>query len=147
VDKNEQFEALGGRKILEVVAKEFYDRLYEHPWLSKFFEEIPQERIEKQQVDFMQAALGGPNVYCGSLPIPAHQHIYIDEEMFDLRQVILIEALKKCGSSTELIDKWLKIDSSFKSRIVKSSIAECEKRFFTDNILAFPNPKDQRKAA
>ena len=139
------FEALGGKPMLEKISKIFYDKIYEDEWIGLYFKEVPQERIESQQVDFMQGALGGPTSYCGRLPVPAHQHMYIDEELFDLRQKYLTEAFAEAGACQELIDKWLKIDNAFKPKIIKKSMSDCEKRFFTDEIVFFKNPK--KKAA
>jgi truncated hemoglobin YjbI len=135
-----QFEALGGKEMLKKVSKIFYDKIYEHEWIGQFFKEVDQEIIENQQVDFMTSALGGPKVYCGRLPIPTHKNMYITPELFDLRQSLLKDSLIEAKASEELIEKWLKIDEAFKSGLVKNNMGECEKRFFTDEILVFPNP-------
>ena len=103
------FKELGGRQVLLDMAKVFYDKIYAHPWLGEFFKDISQEVIEIQQVDFLQGALGGERVYCGKLPIPAHKHMYITQELFDLRSEILIESLKEVNACQELIDRILKI--------------------------------------
>lgn len=132
-----EFEKLGGKEILQKVAKSFYDKVYEHPWIGKFFQHIEQEIIESQQVDFMTSALGGPKVYCGRLPIPTHKNMLISPELFELRHKLLLEALHEAKASDDLIVKWTKIDAAFKDGIVKSNISECEKRFFTDDILDF----------
>ena len=137
----EKFESLGGRAMLEKISKIFYDKIYEHEWIGLFFKEIKQETIESQQVDFMTGVLGGGNIYCGKLPVPAHKHMMISQELFDLRQELLKESLTEAGACQELVDKWLKIDEAFRSGIIKKNINECEKRFNTDEILDFPNPK------
>lgn len=140
------FEDLGGRAILEKMSKIFYDDVYQHPWLGKFFADVPQDVIEVQQVDFLQGALGGPMVYCGKLPVPAHKHMYITEELFELRNDILVNALKQVGAKDELIERILRIDNSFRSAIVKESLDQCEKRYNTDTILSFPNPNNKKVA-
>ncbi|MGR3317878.1 MAG: globin domain-containing protein [Candidatus Anammoxibacter sp.] len=76
---DKKFERLGGRKMLEVITKIFYDKIYDHPWLSLFFKNIKQEIIESQQVDFMQGFLGGKKVYCGQLPVQAHKHMLLQK--------------------------------------------------------------------
>lgn len=140
-----RFEALGGKAILEKVSKIFYDKIYKHEWIGQFFKDIPQDRIESQQVDFMASSLGGPKNYCGRLPIPVHKNMFISDELFDLRHELLIESLKEANASEELIAKWTKIDDAFKSGIVKKNLGECEKKFFTDEILFFPNPSEKKK--
>lgn len=135
-----QFEQIGGRPMLEKVAKIFYDKIYDHPWIGKFFLNIDQAVIEEQQVDFMSMALGGPRVYLGKLPIPAHKHMLISHELFDLRSKLLNEALTEAGASTELIQRWNKIDEAFRGKLVKENRNQCEKRYKTDTILDFKKP-------
>lgn len=138
MDYGKNIEELGGVEILKKAMKEFYDRVYEHPWLGQYFKHIEQEVIESQQVDFMIGALGGPkNLYNGQLPVKAHQNMFITEELYDLREEMLITALRKVGACEELIEKWAKIDAAFKGSIVKQNISDCEKQFVTDEIMAF----------
>jgi len=139
-------EELGGKSILEKVHKIFYDKMYAHPWMGKFFVDIKQEVIENQQTDFMVQNFGGPSNYVGKLPIPAHKHMYITEEMFMIRQKMLEESLIEAGVIPSHREKWLKIDGAFRTGIVKKKVEDCEKRFFTDEILIIDNP-DKKQAA
>jgi truncated hemoglobin YjbI len=143
--RKQEFDAMGGRGMLIKVSKIFYDKIYADPWIGQYFKEVPQDRIESQQVDFMTGALGGGNVYLGRLPVPAHKHMYISNELFDLRQKYLEEAFIEAKASPELIEKWNRIDEAFRGRLVKKNLGECEKRFNTDEILYFKNP--DKKAA
>jgi hemoglobin len=149
VDENEKslFDQVGSREIIEKIHKKFYDDLYDHPVLSKFFEETPQEIIEKQQTDFMIGSMGGPKSYRGKNPVKTHLNMYITEELFDLRHRILEKAIREVGTSLkdEVIERWLTIDYAFKSAIVKKSIDECQRLFNTQEILAFD--KDGKKIA
>ena len=144
--KESLFVAIGGKATLEKVHKIFYDKIYEHPWISKFFEGIDQTMIENQQTDFMSMAMGGPQVYAGKFPIPAHKHMNISDELFELRSEMLKASIKEAGVPEALAEKWLKIDSSFKKGIVKKNYQECEKRFNTDEILDFPDPRKKTAA-
>lgn len=74
------------RALIASVNKEFYDRIYKDPWLSQVFRGVAQEHIERQQTDFMVGAFGGPRQYAGRSPADAHPHIFIDEEMWELRE-------------------------------------------------------------
>ena len=139
-DKAAEFEKLGGRKILEDVGKVFYDKIYEDPWLKQYFKHVPQEHIESQQVDFMQAALGGENVYGGKSPVHAHKHIFVTDEVYQAREELLMQAFKECNASQTLIDRWLKIDNAFYGKVVKKSVDECEERYSSEGILDFPKP-------
>lgn len=98
----------------------------------------------------MTHALGGPNIYCGKLPIPAHKHMMITEDLFALRQSLLKEALQEAGACDELCERWLAIGEAFRPKLIKKSVSECEARFKDDEILNFDNPKSQsttKKAA
>ncbi len=144
-EKVREFEEMGGRNMLIKYSKVFYDKVYAHPWLGKFFQEVKQDVIEEQQVDFLQSSLGGGNVYLGKLPIPAHKHMFITEELFELRNQMVIESLDEVGASEKLKEKILRIDNAFKRGLVKDSIGDCEKRFFTDELMFFP--KLEKKAS
>lgn len=140
MSKLAEFEQMGGRNSLIKINKIFYDKVYQHPWLKLFFEKIPQQHIEDQQVDFMQKVLGGPNVYVGKAPPPAHMHIFIDEEIFEVRKQLLREAFVEANADKTLVDKWLTLDESFKRVLIKKSPSECKGRYKTDPILHFPKP-------
>lgn len=136
-----EFEKMGGRQMLIDISKVFYDKVYQHEWLKHYFENVPQEHIELQQVEFTQTALGGGKVYIGKAPPEAHQHMFITDELYAERQKLLYEAFKECNASQQLIDRWVKIDDAFFGRIVKDSPTDCVKRYPSDEILDFPNPK------
>lgn len=136
--KKLSFEELGGRETLKKISELFYEKVYEHPWFSKFFKNIEQEVITSQQVDFMTGPLGGEQIYCGQMPISAHQQIFITEEVWDFRRKLLLETMKEVGAKEELIEKWLKIEEAFKPALIKSSLADCKKRFNTDEIIDIP---------
>jgi hemoglobin len=140
-DVQSLYERIGGKPYLQKVAKRFYDKLYAHPWLKHYFKYTRQEVIESQQVDFMTGALGGPRVYSGRMPGDAHPHINVTPELFELREKILLEALQEENAPTELIDRWVKIEHAFKRQIIKNSLADCQKRWTTDEILDFENPE------
>lgn len=133
-------------ELLKKVNKAFYDRIYKDPWLKDVFRDVPQEKIEAQQSDFMLGALGGPEVYAGRNPRDAHPHIFVDEEMWALREKYLVEALNEVGAPADLKEKWLKIDNAFKKSILKRSPADCKGRFVTDDLIIIPNP-NKKKAA
>lgn len=139
------FEKIGGKPYLQRVVKTFYDKVYLHPWLKLYFKNTPQEHIERQQVDFMIGALGGERVYSGRNPKDAHPHIMITEEVFELRNQLLIEALKEEKASEELVERWLQIESAFKNSIIKQNLSQCKGRYTTDEILDFANPHKYKK--
>lgn len=134
------YDQLGGKATLVRVHRTFYDKLYAHPWLKQFFDGVPRAVIESQQTDFMTSAFGGPEVYHGKFPVPAHQHMYITEEIFDLRHEMLEDSLIESGVSAELRARWLKVDGAFRGRMVKASASDCKGRYATEPIIVVPRP-------
>lgn len=132
--------------MIAAVNKAFYDRVYKDPWLTQVFRGVPQEHIERQQTDFMVGAFGGPRAYAGRSPADAHPHIYIDEEMWQLRERLLIEAFQETRFPEDMQKKWLRIDEAFKQAICKKSMDDCKGRFATDEIIAVPNPAGRKVA-
>ena len=126
--KKSLFDAVGGLATLQTVHKIFYDKVYAHPWLGKFFEGHNQEAIEGRQTSFMAEKMGGPIEYMGKSPKTAHEHMYITDELFNLRQKLLAESLKEANITGDLAKQWLKLDSAFKLIIVKDSLDEFNKK-------------------
>lgn len=143
------FIEIGGMATIKKVHKIFYDKIYADAWIGQFFKKIDQTVIEDQQSDFMAQSFGGPNLYLGKLPVATHKHMYITEELFELRRSLLEMSLIEAKVSPEHRERWLKIDGAFKHSIVKKSLADCEKRYFTDELEAYENPfaGKERKAS
>ncbi len=135
------FEQIGGRPSLEKVHKIFYDKIYDHPLLKAFFVSIEQKVIEDQQTNFMTSNMGGGKIYVGKAPKSAHKHMFITNELFNLRSELLKQSINECGIPYELQKSWMKIDSAFRHSMVKSNLSDCEKRFSTDEIMVAPEPK------
>ena len=128
------------RHLIASVNKAFYTRVFADPWLKVVFQGRTQEHLEAQQTDFMVGAFGGPKTYAGRAPSDAHPHIFIDEPMWQLRETLLRDAFTEAGLPQDMRIQWMRIDDAFKSRIIKHSVAECNKRFATDAIIAIPDP-------
>ena len=139
--RSENFSRIGGRASLVTINKVFYDKVYQHPWLKQYFVNISQQHIEDQQVDFMQKVLGGENNYIGKSPPTAHRHIFIPNELFDMRRQLLLDTFRETNTHPELIDMWLTLDESFRRILVNQSPTECKPRHNNDAILNFANPK------
>jgi hemoglobin len=122
--KQTLFDAVGGLPTLQKVHKVFYDKVYAHPWLGKFFAGHNQEAIENRQTSFMAVKMGGDVTYLGKEPKMAHRAMYITQELFDIRTALLRESLQEAQVPEELIAKWIKLDNAFKHQIVKDSIED-----------------------
>lgn len=120
--KKKLFDEIGGLETLQKVHKIFYDKVYAHDWLKPFFKDHNQSLIENQQTAFMGEKMGGKISYVGKPPHYAHVHMYITDELFQIRQQLLEESLTEAGVTPEHIQRWLKIDGAFKHHIVKDSL-------------------------
>ena len=124
------FAALGGWSTLERVHKRFYDKVYAHPWLGRFFVGHSKAAIAYRQTTFMAAKMGGPDRYMGKdLPM-AHRAMYITDALFDLRARLLAEALAEEGVPAALAARWLRIDGAFRRQVVKASVADFYRNSF-----------------
>ena len=121
-------ERIGGVETLERVHRRFYREIFDDDWLGRFFWGKDLESLVKKQTDFMHACLGGPNNYRGETPAIAHMHMFITDEIFDLRQAMLRRAVKAEGLPAEVVDAWLQADAVFRPAIVKQSVDECVMR-------------------
>ena len=147
---NSLFDRVGGRAKLDQVHKVFYDKVYEHEWLSRYFDGVEQETIEVHQSDFMCSSMGGGKVFCGRQPKLAHIHIEVSEELFDLRHELLRESLEECGVSEEHQEEWLAIDMAFKHALIRK-LEDCRTIGNTisergEGIISIPKPGSIRRA-
>lgn len=140
------YNDLEDKEIIRRVSTKFYDLVYEHPWLGKFFIDIDQEHINDQQIKFMISVLGGPKNYSGRLPSNAHPHMMINDELFTLRKELLEQAMLEERAPQNLIDAWSRIDESFRKVICKEGLADCEKRYHTDTIIDHAKPYIKKAA-
>ncbi len=138
------FDRVGGRATLDRVHKNFYDKAYEHKWLGKYFDGVPQEVIEAAQSDFMCMSMQGGKIFCGRMPKEAHMHIAVDAELFDIRHQMLADSLDECGVKGKDKEDWLKIDKAFRSTILREE-KDCRtmgNRLSSngEGILSIPKP-------
>jgi len=139
-DPEDYLEDLGGRECIERVHTIMYDKLFEHPWLKGFFEGKKRWLLESQQTEFMMGVFGGPRIYAGRGPFEAHKHMYITEEVFDVRHELLREALVEAKVPEELHERWLRADQSMRRAVEKKSMDQCKGRYNNEAILVVPKP-------
>ena len=125
------YEAVGGLPTLQHVHKIFYDKIYAHPWLQKFFEEFEQQVIEDRQTSFMGEKFGGP-AYIGKPLKQVHENMYIRLELADIRHEILRESLCEAKVPEELAERWLRIDSAFMQQVIKTSVESFYRDYHTN---------------
>lgn len=119
--KQSLYSAIGGLEVMQKVHTRFYDKVYAHPWLGKFFEGHDQAAIELRQTQFMAEKFGSGTVYPGRNLELVHRRMYLTEELLEVRQDLLREALEEEKVAEHLIKRWLKIDKAFWSKIRNES--------------------------
>jgi len=137
---NTLFDKLGGLPCIELVHRLFYDRMYAHPWLKDFLHGRTREFQESQQTNFMAGLFGGPQTFRGRFPRGAHQHLFITEEVFEIRAEMLESALIEAKVPEDLRARWLRYDASLKNAVVKTDVSECEPRYPNDPIIVVEKP-------
>ena len=134
------FDEVGGYSVIRKVHKVFYDKVFAHPWMGRFFQGTDQQHIEDQQTDFMVSIFGGPKKYMGKSPRNAHLHLFINQDLIDTRTEILIESLRECNVSQVNQMAWLSKDKNFHIAIMKKSHHEAIQRYATEPIVNIPKP-------
>lgn len=119
------YEEIGGADVVHRVHQRLYDALFDEPWLEKFFYGKSKEVLVEKQTQFMIAAFNGPNNYKGDTPAFVHMHMFITEEMLEVRNTLLKNAILAEGLSASIAERWLKVDQSFWSALIKKSVDEC----------------------
>ncbi len=113
---------IGGEEKITRVHQRFYDVIFEHPWLGQFFSGKPKVTLIMKQTQFMVAAFNGPNNYLGDTPAFIHMHMFITEEISDLRSQLLKDAILAEGLSESIAEHWLAVDNAFRPSIVKNQL-------------------------
>lgn len=115
----ELWEALDQGKKLNSILKDFYDIVYDDPYLSPYFHNTTKQRSVEKVSLFMRQLLSGEKVYIGDRPRNAHHWMVISDEIFDYRESIMESCLRKHGLPEHLLQRWLAIEELFRPDIVK----------------------------
>jgi ferredoxin-NADP reductase/ferredoxin/truncated hemoglobin YjbI len=119
IKDDEMWQALDFGKKMKIILDDFYSQVYKDKKLSAFFKNSTQQRSSEKQYLFMRQLFTGKKVYFGDRPKNAHHWMVISDELFDYREMLLSECLRKHNLPEHLIDRWLKLDESFRHDIVK----------------------------
>jgi len=142
--KQTLYDAIGGLATLQNVHKIFYNKIYAHEWLQKFFAGHDQQAIEDRQSAFMAEKMGVHGAYAGKEIKMVHEAMYITRELFDVRHALLEDSLKEAGVPEMLRQRWLRIDSAFMQQIIKGSV---ESMYHNDwkykKPIVIPKPADK----
>lgn len=112
------FDAIGGRPALTVVVESFYQRVLADPLLAPLFANTDMAKQRAHQVDFLSAALGGPEGYRGPSLRSAHQGRGITREHFAHVAGHLQDALREANVEARAVDAIMTTAASLMSEVV-----------------------------
>ena len=115
----EMWAALDGGRLLRAVLDDFYTRVYADPRLAPFFAGVLKEHVAAKQFAFMRQIFTGEKLYFGDRPRNAHHWMVISDELFDHREDLLMDCLRRHGIEERLVQRWRAIDERFRKQIVK----------------------------
>lgn len=115
----EIWEALEKGKKLTPILDDFYTIVYDDPRLSPFFTKITKQRSIEKVYLFLRQIFTGEKVYFGDRPRNAHHWMVISDDLFDYREDIMMDCLRKHNIPEHLIKRWRAIEESFRPDIVK----------------------------
>ncbi|MFO7594098.1 MAG: 2Fe-2S iron-sulfur cluster-binding protein [Pseudomonadota bacterium] len=115
----EMWAALDEGRLLTAILEDFYGRVFEDERLAPFFEGVTRQRAIEKQFLFLRQQFTGEKVYFGDRPKNAHHWMVISDELFDYREGIMVETLRRHGLPAHLVERWRLLEDSFRDDIVK----------------------------
>jgi NAD(P)H-flavin reductase/ferredoxin/truncated hemoglobin YjbI len=116
----ELWAALEEGALLNRVLADFYTRVFADPLLAPYFHGVTMERVIGQVYAFSRDILTGEKQYFGMKPRAAHHWMVISDELFDHRERLLEDCLRRHGLAEHLLQRWRRIDEHFRADIVKA---------------------------
>ena len=116
----EMWAALEDGELLNAILEDFYDQVYVDPQLAHFFKDSTKSRAIEKQYLFLKRIFTGEKCYFGERPRNAHHWMVISDELFDYREKLMEDTLRKHGLEEHLIKQWRALEEIFRKQIVKS---------------------------
>lgn len=117
----ELWTALQEGALLSVILADFYTRVYADEKLSSFFTGVTKQRLIEKQYLFIRQILTGEKVYFGDRPRNSHHWMVISDALFDHRESIMRDCLRKHGVPEPMIERFMKIEGFYRRDIVKTT--------------------------
>ncbi len=117
----ELWEALERGPGLREILDDFYTRTYDDPRLSPFFHNVTKQRAISKQYAFLAEVFSGEDNYFGLNPFNAHHWMIISDELFDYREDLFEECVRRYGLPEHLVRRWMAFQELFRREIVKST--------------------------
>lgn len=115
----EMWEALEHGRKLERILRDFYDRVFADERLAPFFHGVTKQRAIEKQYSFLMEKFTGDKCYFGDRPRNAHHWMVISEELFDYREELMEQCVRRAGLPEHLVERWRALEEVFRKQIVK----------------------------
>lgn len=115
----ELWQALGEGALMSKILEDFYSQVFEDERLAPFFHGVTQRRAMEKQFLFLRQQITGEKVYFGDRPRNAHHWMVISNELFDYREGLMVECLRRHGLAEPMVKRWVAIENRFRTDIVK----------------------------
>jgi ferredoxin-NADP reductase/ferredoxin/truncated hemoglobin YjbI len=106
---------------LSEILHDFYARVFDDPRLAPFFVHATKQRAIEKQYAFLADVFSGSHEYFGLRPFNAHHWMIISDELFDHREAMFEDCLRRYGLAEHLIRRWSALHETFRREIVKAS--------------------------
>lgn len=117
----EMWEALRHGELMRTILTDFYTRVFEDERLAPYFRGVTRQRLIDKVYSFMAQAFSGDKNYFGDRPRNAHHWMVISDDLFDHRESLMTECLRRHGLAEPLIARWNAYEQGFRPDIVKPS--------------------------
>lgn len=115
------WEALEGGALVRRILEDFYGRVYEDRFLGHFFHGVTKERAIAKQHSFLMEIFTGERCYFGDRPRNAHHWMVISDTLFDYREALMENCLRRAGLAEQHVQAWLAAEMVFRKQIVKDA--------------------------
>lgn len=119
--KPTMYDEVGGEPAIRGLVGDFYQRVFADPELRPFFDNAHRERLERMQLEFFSAALGGPVEFSGTTLRDAHAGYHIGTAQLTLFTQHLLETMTNRNLSPAAVDMVIDRISRYADDIVGGS--------------------------
>jgi ferredoxin-NADP reductase/ferredoxin/truncated hemoglobin YjbI len=116
----EMWAALKEGAVMAAILTDFYTRVFEDPVLSPYFMGVTKQRLIEKVYSFMRQIFTGEKMYFGDRPRNTHHWMVIPDDVFDYREKLMDDCMRRHGLAEHLIERWRTIEESFRGDIVKT---------------------------
>jgi truncated hemoglobin YjbI len=106
---------------LRAILEDFYDKVYRDERLAPFFHRVTKDHAIGKQYAFLADLFTGRHDYFGLKPFNAHHWMVISDELFDYRERLICDVMRKHGLSEEHVRRWTALHELFRREMVKSA--------------------------